>query len=69
MPPRKQSATVDLKLRIKEPLRVQIEKAAKQHGVSMNMEMVARLQRSFERDKINELESKIDAIMIALQTR
>ncbi len=44
---RKKSATIDLKVRMKEPLRAQIEKAAKQAGISMNAEIVSRLQRSF----------------------
>ena len=44
---RKKSDTVDSKVRMKEPLRNQIEKAAKSNGVSMNAEMVRRIQESF----------------------
>ena len=44
---RKQSATVDLKVRMKEPLRSALERAAKQRGVSMNAEAVDRLEKSF----------------------
>lgn len=40
---RDRTATVDIKLRIKEPLRAEIEAAAKADGVSMNAEMVRRL--------------------------
>ena len=45
---RKKSANVQLKVRVKEPLRARIEKAAKSRGVSMNAEMGDRLERSFE---------------------
>ena len=44
---REASATVDIKIRMKEPLRAKIEEAAKNHGVSMNAEMVSRLDQSF----------------------
>ena len=44
---RKQSATVDIKIRMKEPLRAEVERAAKQRDVSMNAEMVDRLEQSF----------------------
>lgn len=46
MVPRKKSATVQLKVRMKEPLRAKIEKAAKSKGVSINAEIVDRLQQS-----------------------
>ena len=48
---RKETATVDLKLRLKEPLRAQIEAAASARGVSLNAEMVSRLYRSFESEE------------------
>ncbi|HEX3860462.1 MAG TPA: Arc family DNA-binding protein [Stellaceae bacterium] len=44
---REASATVDIKIRMKEPLRAQIEIAAKSLGTSMNAEMVDRLEQSF----------------------
>jgi hypothetical protein len=50
MDERPQSATVDLKVRMKEPLRVSLETAAKARGVSMNAEAVARLERSFSEE-------------------
>lgn len=51
-PPRKQSEIAQIKLRLKEPLRLAIEKAAKANGVSMNAEVISRLQRSFHYDDI-----------------
>ena len=50
--PRKRSATVDLKVRMKEPLRARLEKAAKENGVSMNVEAVGRLEQSFQRTDV-----------------
>lgn len=44
---RKKSATVDLKVRMKEPLRASLATAAKRRGVSMNAEAVDRLEQSF----------------------
>ncbi len=47
---RSKAATVDLKLRLKEPLRADIERTARENGVSMNSEMVRHLERSIHRD-------------------
>ena len=47
---RPKSATVDLKVRMKEPLRAKIETAARMRGVSLNNEVVQRLTLSFERE-------------------
>lgn len=44
---RKKSATIDLKVRMKEPLRAKLERAAKSRGVSLNAETVDRVERSF----------------------
>ena len=44
---RKKTDIVQLKVRLREPLRVQIEKAARRTGISMNAEIVGRLERSF----------------------
>lgn len=44
---RDKRATVDLKVRMKESLRAQIESAALNHGISMNAEAVARLEQTF----------------------
>lgn len=46
MAPRKKTAIVQLKVRMKEPLRAKIEKAAKSKGVSINSEIVDRLEQS-----------------------
>ena len=51
---RKKSVTVDLKVRMKEPLRAKIEAAAKENGVSLNAEAVARLERSFQKGQADE---------------
>lgn len=47
---RRQTAKADLKIRLKEPMRARIERAASKRGVSMNAEMVDRLERSFGQD-------------------
>lgn len=47
MAARKQTAIVGLKVRLREPLRKKLEVAAKQKGVSLNAELVARLEESF----------------------
>ena len=49
--PRPKSATVDLKVRMKEPLRARIEKSAKLGGRSLNAEVVRRLESSFAREE------------------
>jgi predicted HicB family RNase H-like nuclease len=42
--PRSKAATVELRVRVKEPLRASIEAAAKRNGRSMNAEIVRRLE-------------------------
>jgi hypothetical protein len=54
--PRKPSAIVQYKLRIRETLRRRIEQEAKKHGVSANQEMVSRLERSFEFERVRDLD-------------
>jgi hypothetical protein len=49
MAKRAASDTVQISVRAKETLRAQLERAAKEHGVSMNAEIIKRLQDSFER--------------------
>jgi hypothetical protein len=48
--PRKQSDTVQLKLRFPEKLRLRIEAAAERNQRSMNLEIVHRLEHSFLKD-------------------
>jgi hypothetical protein len=52
MADRDQTATVDLKVRMKEPLRERIEAAARARGISMNAEAVARLEESFRDESL-----------------
>jgi hypothetical protein len=47
MAARKPTAIVGLKVRLREPLRKKLEIAAKKKGVSLNAELVARLEESF----------------------
>ena len=55
--PRKPSAILQYKLRIRESLRRRIEKAAEKNGVSANSEMVSRLERSFDQERAIEIDS------------
>ncbi len=48
MAERSRSDTIQLKARMKEPLRAKLEEAAGARGVSLNAEMIHRLERSFE---------------------
>jgi hypothetical protein len=48
---RKPAETVQLKLRFSEALRRKLERAAMGSGVSMNAEIIDRLQRSFEGER------------------
>jgi hypothetical protein len=45
------SENVQLKIRMKEPLRAKLERAAHERGVSMNVEAVSRLEQSFAADE------------------
>ena len=47
MAARKPTAIVGLKVRLREPLRKKLEVAAKKKGVSLNAELVARLEELF----------------------
>jgi len=49
--PRKQSAVLSYKLRIREGLRRRLDQEAKKRGVSLNAEMAQRLERSFEQQE------------------
>ncbi len=51
MNPRKESATVQLKVRLKEPLRARIEKAARKRKRPMNTEIVDRLEMCFSEEE------------------
>ena len=62
---RKQSDTVQLKLRFPEKLRLRIEAAAERNQRSMNFEIVQRLEQSFEKD---DRKAVIDAVAQATAT-
>jgi hypothetical protein len=47
---RKQSAIIGLRVRFREPLRKKLELAAKKKGVSLNAELIERLEKSFRYD-------------------
>ena len=49
---RPKAATVDIGLRVKEPVRARIERAARDNGVSMNAEINGRLDSSFTREDV-----------------
>jgi hypothetical protein len=49
--PKKPSDTVGLTLRLKESLRSELERSAKERGASLNSEVVHRLERSFDQDQ------------------
>ena len=50
MAPRDKTAVVQLKTRMREPLRARLEVGAKQRGVSLNTEIVDRLEQSFAKE-------------------
>ena len=49
MAKRDRTAIVQLKVRMREPLRAHLEKAAAARGISLNSEIVDRLERSADR--------------------
>jgi ABC-type lipopolysaccharide export system ATPase subunit len=60
---RKQSALVGLRVRFREPLRKKLEVAAKKRGVSLNAELVDRLERSFSAEAVEQVvSSKLDGM-------
>ena len=59
MAERSRSDTVQLKARMKEPLRAELEAAAEANGVSLNAEMVHRLEQSFIEDMGSESTRKL----------
>ena len=56
---RKPAETVQLKLRFPEKLRSRIEAAALKNNQSMNSEIVARLEQSFEKDDRRALVTEV----------
>lgn len=68
MPPRKQSATVQLKVRMKEPLRAELAKEAKKRGHSLNAEIVDRLEHSDWRLGSRETKNLMEVLAMAVST-
>jgi hypothetical protein len=66
MPARKPTAIVGLKVRLREPLRKKLEVAAKKRGVSLNAELVSRLEESFLSETLTE---RMDQIFAGLDKR
>jgi hypothetical protein len=52
---RTKTSKADIKIRLIEGLRKQIEQAAKENGQSMNAEMITRLAASFHNDTMRDL--------------
>jgi non-homologous end joining protein Ku len=51
---RSKTALVGLRVRLREPLRKKLETAAKQRGVSLNAELVDRLEASFSAQAVED---------------
>jgi hypothetical protein len=51
-----------MKIRLRERLRAKVEKAATAHDVSLNEEIVGRLEASFERDEKTNVEDALLAL-------
>ena len=59
----------ELKLRMSEELRAQIEHAAESTGNSMNREMNNRLEQSFKQSESDDLEARISALESRFEPR
>ena len=59
---RNANATVQVGLRIKETLRRKLEAAAKEHQVSFNQELTARLEGSLEKDTAQTFENAAQSL-------
>ena len=59
----------ELKLRMSEELRAQIEDAAESTGNSMNREMNTRLEQSFKQTEADDLEARISALESRFEPR
>jgi flagellar motility protein MotE (MotC chaperone) len=68
MAERDPTATVQLKFRVRESLRGELEAAAKQHGMTLNAEIVRRLEDSFQLDeKLRALDADRDRMREGLE--
>ena len=59
---RQANATVQVNLRIKEKLRRRLEAAAKEHRVSFNQELTARLEASLDQGDVQSLGSAAQSL-------
>jgi hypothetical protein len=67
MSDRDEMAFVQLKLRVREKLRARLAEAAEQRGVSMNAEIVIRLERSLEQPEmpnLDEMRAELAGLMV-----
>jgi flagellar motility protein MotE (MotC chaperone) len=62
--PRKPSAVLQYKLRIRETLRRKIEKAAEKNRVSANAEMARRLERTFDQEALFDVANVAEDLKI-----
>jgi hypothetical protein len=69
MAKRKRTDIVALKLRLREALRKRLELAAKGGERSLNSEIVARLEQSFDRESLTDLHGKVQGLMGAVIDR
>jgi hypothetical protein len=64
--PRKASAVLTYKLRIREALRRRIEQAAKKREVSLNYEMATRLERSFDEERLVDIDATARLLQVTV---
>jgi hypothetical protein len=67
--PRKPAETVQVNLRMKEVMRRRLDQAAKKHGVSLNAEMMRRLEESFtqeEQRSLKEVTKRLELVAESL---
>jgi hypothetical protein len=67
---RDEAQTVQVGLRVKEPLRLLLEESARERGISMNAEIVRRLERTFEPPEhkidVDKLRSELHLVLMSL---
>jgi hypothetical protein len=66
--PRKPTDVAHVNLRIRENLRRRLETEAKHHRVSLNSEMLARLEASFEATDLATTAQRLRQIVTQLET-
>jgi hypothetical protein len=66
MKKRARTDTVHLNTRLREPLRAKLESAAKRNKVSINTEVVTRLEASFEVEEARSLRDSAQALLIQI---